>query len=154
MTWIHNDPESEIVTCWVCRKYPSECDKDNEVTKGTKKYQNYMNRHITGLNTKHQKCTEIYLRECFPKHLTCLQEMQINLNFKHEEEVLRLINTSYYITLNNIAFNKYPEICNLQESNNIQLGICYRTCKYCRLFLNTITTEMESGLSSLIDIEF
>ena len=120
MTWIHNDPESEIVTCWVCRKYPSECDKDNEVTKGTKKYQNYMNRHITGLNTKHQKCTEIYLRECFPKHLTCLQEMQINLNFKHEEEVLRLINTSYYITLNNIALIsilKYAIFKNLTTFN-------------------------------------
>ena len=120
MTWIHNDPESEIVTCWVCRKYPSECDKDNEVTKGTKKYQNYMNRHITGLNTKHQKRTEIYLRECFPKHLTCLQEMQINLNFKHEEEVLRLINTSYYITLNNIALIsilKYAIFKNLTTFN-------------------------------------
>ena len=22
VTWIHDDPESEIVTCWVCRKYP------------------------------------------------------------------------------------------------------------------------------------
>ena len=122
MTWIHNDPESEIVTCWVCRKYPSECDKDNEVTKGTKKYQNYMNRHITGLNTKHQKCTEIYLRECFPKHLTCLQEMQINLNFKHEEEVLRLINTSYYINIHwiillFISILKYAIFKNLTTFN-------------------------------------
>ena len=106
----------------VCRKYPSECDKDNEVTKGTKKYQNYMNRHITGLNTKHQKCTEIYLRECFPKHLTCLQEMQINLNFKHEEEVLRLINTSYYINIHwiillFISILKYAIFKNLTTFN-------------------------------------
>ena len=113
-----------------------------------------MNCHITGLNNKHQKCTEIYLRECFPKHLTRLQEMQINLNFKHEEEILSLINTSYYIALNSVAFNKYPGICNLQESNNVQLGVCYRTGKYCRLFVNTITIEMEPELLSLIDIEF
>ena len=61
-----------------------------------------MNRHVTGLNNKHQKCIEIYLRECFPKHLTRLQEMQINLNLKREEEILRLINTLYYIALSNI----------------------------------------------------
>ena len=24
VTWIHDDPKSEIVTCWVRRKYPSE----------------------------------------------------------------------------------------------------------------------------------
>ena len=152
VTWIPDDPESEIVTCWVCRKYPSECDQDNEVTKGTKKYhRNYTNRHVTGLNNKHQKCIEIYLRECFPKHLTRLQEMQINLNLKCKEEILRLINTSYYIVLSNIAFNKYPGICDLQEFNNIQLGNNHRTDKYCRLLVNTIATEMESELSSLID---
>ena len=32
VTWIHDDPESENVTCWVCRKYPSERDQDNDVT--------------------------------------------------------------------------------------------------------------------------
>ena len=77
--------------------------------------------------------------------------MQINLNLKREEEILRLINTSYYIALSNIAFNKYLGICNLQEFNNIQLGNNYRTDEYCRLFVNTITTEIESELSSLID---
>ena len=54
VTWIHNDPENEIVTCWICKNYPSECDQD--------------------------------------------------------------------IVSNNIAFNKYPRICDLQELNNIQLG--------------------------------
>ena len=88
-----------------------------------KKYrENYMNHQVAGLNNKHQKCIEIYLSKCFPKHLTYLQEMQINLNLKHEEEIVRLINTSYYIALNNIAINKYPGICNLKESNNIHLG--------------------------------
>ena len=77
--------------------------------------------------------------------------MQINLNLKREEEILRLINTSYYIALSNIAFNKYLGICNLQEFNNIQLGNNYRTDEYCRLFVNTIATEIESELSSLID---
>ena len=38
VTWIHDYPKREIVLCWVCRKCPSECDQDNEVTKGTKKY--------------------------------------------------------------------------------------------------------------------
>ena len=51
----------------------------------------------------------------------------------------------------NIAFNKYPGICDLQESNNIQLENNYRTDKYCRLFFNTLATEMESKLSSLIN---
>ena len=76
--------------------------------------------------------------------------MQINLNLKHKE-ILRLINTSCYIALNNIAFNKYPQICDLQKFNNIQFGNNYHTNKYCRLFNNTITTKMESELSSLID---
>ena len=53
---------------------------------------------------------------------------------------------------NNIAFNKYPGICNLQEFNNNQLGNNYRTEKYCRLFAKTITTEMELELSSLINL--
>ena len=67
VTWIHDDLENETATCWVCRKYPSECDQDNEVTKGTKKYhQNYMNRHVTGLNNKHQKCTEIKKNTLWP----------------------------------------------------------------------------------------
>ena len=86
-----------------------------------------------------------------PKHLPRLQEMEVNLNLKREEEILRLINTLYYIALSNIAFNKYPGICDLQEFNNIQLGNNYRTDKYCRLLVNTIATEMESELSSLID---
>ena len=116
-----------------------------------KYHRNYMTRHVTGLNNKRQKCIEIYSRECFAKHLTRLQEMQISFNLKCEEEILRLINTSYYIALSNIVFNKYPGICNLQEFNNIQLGNNYRTDKYCRLFFNTIATEMESELSSLID---
>ena len=77
--------------------------------------------------------------------------MQINLNLKREKEILRLINTSYYIATNNIAFNKYAGICDLQEFNNIQLGYNYRTDKYSRLFVNTIATEMESELSSPID---
>ena len=75
----------------------------------------------------------------FPKHLPRLQEMEVNLNLKREEEILRLINTLYYIALSNIAFN------------NIQLGNNYRTDKYCRLLVNTSATEMESELSSLID---
>ena len=108
-----------------------------------------MNRHVAGLSNKHQKCIEIYLRECFPKHITSLQEMQINLNLKREE-ILRLINTVYYLVLN-IAFSKYPGICDLQESSNIQLENNYRTDKYCRLFFKTIATEMESKLSSLIN---
>ena len=145
VTCIHDDPESEIVVYWICRKYPSESDHDNEVTKGTKKYhRSYMNRHVARLNNKHQKCIEIYLRECFPKHLTRLQEKKINLNLKREEEILRLINTLHYIALNNNAFNKYPGICNFQEFNNIQLGNNYHTDKYCRLFVNTISTEIES----------
>ena len=77
--------------------------------------------------------------------------MQINLNLKREEEILRLINTSYYIALSNIAFNIYLGICNLQEFNNIQLGNNSRMDEYCRLFVNTIATEIESELSSLID---
>ena len=81
-----------------------------------------MNHQVAGLSNKHQKCIEIYLRQCFPKHLTYVQEMQINLNLKHEEEIVRLINTSYYIASNNIAINKYPGICNLKECNNIHLG--------------------------------
>ena len=63
VTWIPDGPENEIVTCCVCKKYPSECDQHNQVTKGTKIYQNYMNRHGTELNNKHQKYIEIYLRE-------------------------------------------------------------------------------------------
>ena len=70
--------------------------------------------------------------------------MQINLNLKHEDETLKLINTLYYIALNNIAFNKYPGICDAQESNKIQFGNIYRTDNYCR-------TKIESELSSLID---
>ena len=85
-----------------------------------------------------------------PKHLTRLQEMQINLNLKHEEG-LRLINISYYIALDSVAFNNYPGICNLQEFHNIQLKNNYRTDKYCRLFVNITATEMGSELSSLID---
>ena len=77
--------------------------------------------------------------------------MQINLNLKREEEILRLKYTSYYIALNNIVFNKYPGICDLQEFNNIQLGNNYRTDTYCRLFVNTIANEMESELSSITD---
>ena len=104
-----------------------------------------MNRHVTGLNNKHQKCIEIYLRECFPKHLTRPHEMKMNRNLKREE-ILRLINTSHYIALSNIVFNNYPEIYDLRGFNNIQLGNNYRTDKYCRLFVNTIATEMESEL--------
>ena len=77
-----------------------------------------MNYHITRFNNKHQKYIEIYLSKCFPKYLTCLQEMQINLNLKCEEEILKA-----YVYNNNIAFMKDPRISDLQEFSNIQLGI-------------------------------
>lgn len=61
VTWSRNVPENQTVTCCVCKKYPSKCGQDIEVSKGTTKYhQNYINRHFTGLKNKHQKCVEKY----------------------------------------------------------------------------------------------
>ena len=109
ITWSHNNPENQSVTCSVCKKYPSECGQDTEFS-----HQNCMNRHVTGLKNKHQKCVKKYLRQCFSSHQARLEQKQLNINLKWEEAIVRLINTFCSIATSIIAFNKYRVLCAVQ----------------------------------------
>ena len=48
------------------------------------------------------------------------------------------LNTAHYIAKENLAFQKYASLCDLQAKNQVDLGPNYRNPKACKTFVSAI----------------
>lgn len=75
-----------------------------------------------------------------------------NMNAQIQEKLTKLFNSAYFISKENLAFAKFPELCKLQMKNSLDLGETYLNDHRCKEFIQSISTVMKNDLHNQITI--
>lgn len=73
-----------------------------------------------------------------------------NMNSQIQEKLTKLFNSAYFISKENLAFAKFPELCKLQMKNGLDLGETYLNDHRCKEFIQSISTVMKNDLHNQI----
>jgi len=72
------------------------------------------------------------------------------MNSQIQEKLTKLFNSAYFISKENLAFAKLPELCKLQMKNGLDLGETYLNDHRCKEFIQSISTVMKNDLHNQI----
>jgi len=72
------------------------------------------------------------------------------MNSQIQEKLTKLFNSAYFISKENLAFAKFPELCKLQMKNGLDLGETYLNDHRCKEFIQSISTVMKNDLHNQI----
>ena len=73
-----------------------------------------------------------------------------NMNSQIQEKLTKLFNRAYFISKENLAFAKFPELCKFQMKNGLDLGETYLNDHRCKEFIQSISTVAMNDLHNQI----
>ena len=95
-----------------------------------------------------QQCINTYLQEKYGE-----SQIEESLDVagkitdtKYEKQVAKLMNMALCTVKEDLAFAKYPKLCQLQQKNGMDLRKNYLTDKACSCFVSSIAKDMKNNL--------
>ena len=73
-----------------------------------------------------------------------------NMNSQTQEKLIKLFNTAYFISKENLSFAKFQELCKLQMKNGLDLGETYLNGHRCKKIIQAISSVMRNDLNNMI----
>lgn len=174
--WKHNiDPQDT----WL--KY--ECSENNRVTKiycclcrskeqslrGLRNFNPSFINGIQGASLKKDNCIKHVKSEMHkyasnnqnkPKSLneffanTSIGKSMLSVNETTKKRVHKLIDISYVLAVEEIAFNKFPKLIALEKRHGVDLGDTYNTVEKCEEFTECIAEDIKSVLKGQLTNTF
>lgn len=68
------------------------------------------------------------------------------MNEKELEKMKFLFHTAYYIAKRNRPFSDFPDLCNLQKKNGVDLGSTYLNNMQCAFFIKSISKHISDEI--------
>ena len=97
----------------------------------------------------HHSCSEAHRVRENPEAAPMWRVLR-NMNSQIQEKLTKLFNGAYFISKENLAFAKFPELCKLQMKNCLDLGETYLNDHRCKEFIQSISTVVKDDLHNQI----
>ena len=97
----------------------------------------------------HHSCSEAHRVRENPEAAPMWRVLR-NMNSQIQEKLTKLFNSAYFISKENLAFAKFPELCKVQMKNGLDLGETYLNDHRCKEFIQSISTVMKNDLHNQI----
>ena len=128
--------------CDVCCGFPALADVSSSLYIGTSGFRRTtLQAHAR--SKSHHKCSEAHRARENPDAAP-LGILLRNLTAQINEKLSKLFNSAYFISKENLAFAKFPELCKLQMKNGVDLGETYLNDHRCKEFIQSISSVMKS----------
>ena len=98
----------------------------------------------------HKHAMKCHRKSVNPNHVEDRERGQASLasSFLHGDELL--VEVSYFVAKEEMAFLKYPAILKLEEIHGVDVGMAYRTDKNCAEFIDYIGQDLHLNVSEKI----
>ena len=145
--------------CWICRKYNSSIIGQR----------NYSDKWIEGAESvratnirdhsksdQHVHAMNLYKRDMTKasgKSTVSYAPIARALNVLPEEEQAMLrykFDVAYVVATEQLAFKKFPKLCELESRHGVKLGVLYRNEKACKEFIHFIAESGRQQLNAMI----
>ena len=144
--WLVHDEEKNTMKCKICCSFPEIADKSSSLFIGNGAF-----RHTTiqahAKSKTHFKCFEANSARENPGAAP-MRTVLRNMNAQVNEKLQKLFRSAYFISKENLAFAKFPQLCKLQMKNGVDLGETYLNDHRCKEFIQAISLVMKNGLQS------
>ena len=130
--------------CKICHQFPVLADVTSSLYIGTGGFRKTtIQAHAK--SKSHHSCSEVHRATENPE--TALMGILLrNMNSQIQEKLMKLFNSAYFISKENLAFAKFPELCKLQMKNGLDLGETYLNDHRCKEFIQAISSVMKNDL--------
>lgn len=110
-------------------------------------------------DSAHVKTIQKYVLDQYPESKTNLEvyidKVVDKLTSDKRKELTVLLNSTYWIVREGLAFRKFPSLMNLQEKNFLTIGPNYRNNIGCAVFTSAIAATLSDSLDAdLSDARF
>ena len=146
--WLGYDKEKNTMKCRLCRSFPEIADKTSSLYIGTSGFRRTtIQAHAK--SKSHFKCFEANSAKENPAAAPMGIALR-NMNAQVKEKLRKLLNSSYFVSKENLAFAKFPQLYKLQMKNGLDLGETYLNDHRCKEFIQAISSVMKNDLHSQI----
>lgn len=138
--WVVYQEETNKMYCSTCRKYAELADKSSPMYIGCGDgVQGFRRETLTAhsKSRRHVVCHTRLLNDQKPENRP-LQTTVSRISQESQARLEKLFNTAHYIAKENLAFQKYASLCDLQAKNQVDLGPNYRNPKACKTLVSAI----------------
>ena len=142
--WLEFEKEENKMRCKVCCGFPALADVSSSLYIGTSGFtRTSLQAHAR--SKSHHKCSEAH-RAWENPDAAPLGIVLRNMTAQINEKLSKLFNSAYFISKENLAFAKFPQLCKLQMKNGVDLEETYLNDHRCKEFIQSISSVMKSHL--------
>ena len=118
--WLVHDDEKNTMKCKICYSFPKIADKSSSLFIGNGAFRRTTIQAHAKSKTRF-KCFEANFARENPGAAP-MRTVLRNMNAQVNEKLQKLFNSNYFISRENLAFARFPQLCKLQMKNGVDLG--------------------------------
>lgn len=138
--WIIYDEEESVIICEYCKHFASTTPGKSEVVKGCKTFKREtLKTHSESF--LHMRAYDSYLAKQKAEEDRPIFKSFVKMSNKCDEEqrkgVVMKIDRAYFIAKEELPFEQFPTLLDLQRTNGLQIGEMYSTDRKCTEMAST-----------------